>query len=490
MIGREEVREFAREFQLDIQVIEKDYVLGWLLAAIGVHPALREQWVFKGGTCLKKCYFETYRFSEDLDFTVLDETQLQGDFLARTFDEVAEWVNEQSGIDLPREARRFEVYLNRRGRPAAEGRVGYRGPHARAGDAPRIKLDLAVDELLVLEPVRRNVHHPYSDAPADGMDVLCYAFDEVFAEKMRALAERQRPRDLYDVIHLHRRADLGADPARVESTLARKCEFKGIPVPTVAALAERPERQAMEVEWDQMLAHQLPVCPPFSEFWSELPRVFDWLTSRERPMPLTGIRVREPAGGLDVAWHAPPMVVGWNLGLPLEAIRFAGANQLLVNLDYEPETGNRGIRTVEPYALRRSKAGDLLLYAVRADTGEVRSYRIDRIRGIEVLRKTFVPRYAIELSTGGVIGSVPDVVSRPAAFTPTILGPARRRPRGRSSGTFGSSISPRGPVYVYQCGYCRKRFSRSSMNGTLKPHKTKQGWDCPGRSGMLVETKY
>ncbi len=31
----------------------------------------RRPWVFKGGTCLKKCYIETYRFSEDLDFTVL-----------------------------------------------------------------------------------------------------------------------------------------------------------------------------------------------------------------------------------------------------------------------------------------------------------------------------------------------------------------------------------------------------------------------------------
>ena len=33
--------------------------------------ALRESWLFKGGTCLKKC-FETYRFSEDLDFTLTD----------------------------------------------------------------------------------------------------------------------------------------------------------------------------------------------------------------------------------------------------------------------------------------------------------------------------------------------------------------------------------------------------------------------------------
>jgi predicted nucleotidyltransferase component of viral defense system len=61
-------------------VVEKDYVLGWLLAGIGEHPATRDTWVFKGGTCLKKCFFETYRFSEDLDFTLTDPAHLDEGF--------------------------------------------------------------------------------------------------------------------------------------------------------------------------------------------------------------------------------------------------------------------------------------------------------------------------------------------------------------------------------------------------------------------------
>ena len=52
-------------------VIEKDWALGWVLAGIGAEPAL-STWVFKGGASLRKCYYETYRFSEDLDFTVVD----------------------------------------------------------------------------------------------------------------------------------------------------------------------------------------------------------------------------------------------------------------------------------------------------------------------------------------------------------------------------------------------------------------------------------
>ncbi len=82
MIDRAEILAVATDLSLTPEVVEKDYVLGWLLAGIYAQPSLAESWVFKGGTCLKKCYFETYRFSEDLDFTLTDATQLTSDFFA------------------------------------------------------------------------------------------------------------------------------------------------------------------------------------------------------------------------------------------------------------------------------------------------------------------------------------------------------------------------------------------------------------------------
>ena len=69
MITKRDLQQLRTEWTFDIGVIEKDYVLGWLLAGIAQHPALTESWIFKGGTCLRKCYYETFRFSEDLDFT-------------------------------------------------------------------------------------------------------------------------------------------------------------------------------------------------------------------------------------------------------------------------------------------------------------------------------------------------------------------------------------------------------------------------------------
>lgn len=55
------------------EVIEKDYVLSWVLAGISMTPKLKEGLVFKGGTALKKMYFGDYRFSEDVDFSGINE---------------------------------------------------------------------------------------------------------------------------------------------------------------------------------------------------------------------------------------------------------------------------------------------------------------------------------------------------------------------------------------------------------------------------------
>ena len=54
MIDRREILATAASLGLRPNVVEKDYVLGWLLAGIYQHPALKESWIFKGGTCPKK----------------------------------------------------------------------------------------------------------------------------------------------------------------------------------------------------------------------------------------------------------------------------------------------------------------------------------------------------------------------------------------------------------------------------------------------------
>jgi hypothetical protein len=194
MIDRTEILAVATDLSLSADVVEKDYVLGWLLAGIYAHPELGPTWIFKGGTCLKKCYFETYRFSEDLDFTVTAEAQLDADGLARCLGEVSAWIYERTGIELPADQIRLEVYRNKRQGLSCEGRLYYNGPLRRVSSLPRIKLDLTADEVLVLPPVERPVIHLYSDLPEGSTAISPKAGSSRAAMPMRKCLLRRRGR--------------------------------------------------------------------------------------------------------------------------------------------------------------------------------------------------------------------------------------------------------------------------------------------------------
>jgi predicted nucleotidyltransferase component of viral defense system len=390
MISKQEIMDLSREFSLDTRIIEKDYVLGWLLAGIAANPQLFDKWVFKGGTCLKKCYFETFRFSEDLDYTLVDRKHVDQKFLIKAFKQIAQWIDNETGVVIPEDTIRFTIYRNSNGREAIEGRVGYIGPLQRRGDPVRIKLDLTADEVLVSKPDLREVHHPYSDKPENGIKAYCYSFDELFAEKIRALSERARPRDLYDVVHLYWHITSGHRLNPVLDILGVKCAYKSIPVPTLSQLEAHPKLHEMETEWSNMLAHQLPFLPSREHFWAQLTDLFAWLQGESSKISQQSIPLSE---NIDSLWQPPSMGQPWNLKISLELIRYAGANHLCVALNYQGEK-----HLVEPYDLRRTQDGHLALIAVKHNTEEIQSYRVNYIDGIAITQTQFTPKYSIAMT--------------------------------------------------------------------------------------------
>ena len=465
MIDRREILEAASSFSLLPNVVEKDYVLGWMLAGINAHEEIAESWIFKGGTCLKKCYFETYRFSEDLDFTLRDESHLDEDFLRPVFEEIVGWITEQSGLNIPIDQIEFDIYENPRGRINCQGKIAYRGPVSpTSGGWPKIKLDLTADERLVLPSVRRDVFHPYTDRPDGGIGANCYAYEEAFGEKLRALGERTRPRDLYDVVNLYRHTDSRPTAAVLRDVLRQKCEYKAIPIPTLESLL--PHRQSLEAMWSDMLAHQLPVLPPLNDFWDALPEIFAWITGAAE-IPQRAL-IQHGLGEIAVRTRVLPMGVPIRSRSTLEIIRFAAANYLCVDLTYDGS-----VRRIEPYSLRQTAEGNFVLHAIRSNSGEHRSYRVDRMQGATVTSQVFTPRYAVELTSTGPLAVAPSTAMPRIART-------RRAARTRQQG----------PTYIYRCSVCRKTFNRKTMDGSLNAHKNPRGYPCPGRTAIYVRTKY
>jgi hypothetical protein len=248
------------------------------------------------------------------------------------------------------------------------------------------------------------VFHPYSDRPEGGIWANCYAYEEAFGEKLRALGERTRPRDLYDVVNLFRHTDGRPTATVLLDVLRQKCEYRAIPVPTFQSLI--PDREALEGMWSDMLSHQLPVLPPLSDFWDALPEIFSWITSRA-PV-LERALIQHGAGEIAIRSRVLPMGVPLPSRSTLEIIRFAAANHLCVDLRYDGS-----VRRIEPYSLRQTAEGYFVLHAIRSDSGEHRSYRVDRVQGATVTSQVFSPRYAVELTSTGPL-TVPPSAAMPS----------------------------------------------------------------------------
>src|SRR6185437_15346906 len=149
-------------------------------------------------------------------------------------------------------------------------------------------------------------------------------------------------------------------------------------------------------------------------------------------------------------WSPPPTVATWGVGVPLETVRFAAANHLCIDLAYD---GKR--RLIEPYSLRRSSAGRLLLHAERADGSGHRCYGVDKMRALVVTTTPFRPRHAIEFSAQGPMYAPPQSRTASVGLVPR-RGTVRRQPT---------------VVHAYRCTRCGKEFRHSRRDATLRAHK-------------------
>jgi predicted nucleotidyltransferase component of viral defense system len=282
VISKDEIQKIATEKKLGIDIVEKDYILSWVLAGIHHHPATKDTWIFKGGTCLKKCYFETYRFSEDLDFTYHGEPREPAEeFYKKIFLEIAQWIYDNAGIELPQLGIEFDIFKNTRNSTSVQGKLSYRGPIRRnlsVVNLPRLKIDLTLDEPLFTKPQLRKVDHPYSDLLEEGNKIIAYSYEELFAEKLRALVHRLRPRDLYDVIHLFQQKNASINVVLIKKILQDKCDIRFVPFPKIELIETHDNRKLLESEWGAQLRHQMPELPSFNFFLGELAKVLSWVS--------------------------------------------------------------------------------------------------------------------------------------------------------------------------------------------------------------------
>ena len=196
MIEQKEINKIATKSRVNDRQIEKDYVLSWLLFAISKNKILYNILVFKGGTVLKKVYFEDYRFSEDLDFTLINENISHEEILSE-FNMLFHFIKEEANIDMRIDPKKWTIHKSGN----LQFYIDYVASLQGSMGSRDLKIDITRGEILETELEVKSIFRDYSDLEEE-FQLKCYSLVEVLIEKMTALMGRTEPRDLYDFWYL------------------------------------------------------------------------------------------------------------------------------------------------------------------------------------------------------------------------------------------------------------------------------------------------
>ena len=271
MIKQKEIQEIAEKNKVNKATIDKDWVLSYLLNAFVSMLELKNIMIFKGGTCLRKCYFSNYRFSEDLDFT------LQNDKFVFNKEMVQRILQHATNLSFSEEFNRGILFkLNKiettKSKDEEQGfkiYIHYWGADHRKNDFPSenisnwhhsIKIVINHSEEIIFPVNSKPLTHLYSDNNKFiNTSVACYSIEEVLEEKLRALIQRKytSPRDSFDIWYLKSNME-ELDWNKIKIAFLRKTKNKKISFEGPEQLLNKRKIQILRRHWSNQLTNQFP----------------------------------------------------------------------------------------------------------------------------------------------------------------------------------------------------------------------------------------
>ena len=262
------IQQATRASRVNQIVVERDYAQAYVLAGIAGRAELVDTLVFKGGTALKKIYFGSYRFSEDLDFSAVDGPR--GQDLEQEV-RVAIDAAQAAARELAPVGMTVERYEERDPHPGGQEAfiVRVQFPWQRQ-PMVKVKIEITHDEPVLLPAPRRPVLHGYDEPLATA--VRTYGLEEIASEKLRSTRQtqarlatrgwaRSRARDYFDLWHLVQLPDGRIDWAKVTEVLPRKCALRDVAITSVADVFEEALLGEVRATWERTLGPFVPELP-------------------------------------------------------------------------------------------------------------------------------------------------------------------------------------------------------------------------------------
>lgn len=280
MIYQKELYDLSEKLNIQSFVLDKDWALGHFLNAMFENDNIKSNFVFKGGTCLKKCYFNEYRYSEDLDFTLIDK-----DFIVNKdlFDSISSIAEKNSGAGFYLSKIKQQIYNDTP--QGYEIIIAFWGADHKPNQTvlsperwqTTIKIDISFTEKVLLQPERKKIIHPYSDSDNVNSVVAVYPINEIISEKLRALMQRNRPRDIYDLYFLSQQVS-NEDYPVIYNLLLEKSKDKKLDCCKLESFVNPIKAKRNKRAWENSLGHHLAI-NKLVDFETAYRRVSDFISN-------------------------------------------------------------------------------------------------------------------------------------------------------------------------------------------------------------------
>ncbi|MFH0861138.1 MAG: nucleotidyl transferase AbiEii/AbiGii toxin family protein [Candidatus Altiarchaeota archaeon] len=182
MITKEELEKITRTGNLNLYQQEKDYLLKTFLYN---YYKRFDNAIFKGGTCIKYLY-GLDRFSEDLDFNLKNTPK-------KFKKEVEETLKEIGRLGITNNFKKEETFED-----AYTCEINFQGPLSVEGKTRnKFRIDAGKRTGTIRKPKWGLIRSEYPETPQNFL-ILTMEEQEMLAEKMITLVERNKGRDIYD----------------------------------------------------------------------------------------------------------------------------------------------------------------------------------------------------------------------------------------------------------------------------------------------------
>ena len=186
MLTRDQLARIAQRNRIGLGAVERDYIQHLFLSLFYLKS---QDFVFKGGTALRVAY-NFARYSEDLDFNSLIPAEKVKELIIST-------VKELGSFGVKAQFRNPYVFKDN-GERGVSGDISYEGPlfTGKSGSRGKVRIDVSLRG--ETGATKKVVVAPKYDDISQFV-LTAFTLDDIFAEKVRALFIRGKPRDLYDV---------------------------------------------------------------------------------------------------------------------------------------------------------------------------------------------------------------------------------------------------------------------------------------------------